>query len=221
MLPRRGTLLATVTRVSWKPGTPIVWREVLNDGRPWAAHTVYVVEDSDEHLVTYLPTGTPFGFADGTFPTPDGRHPWHDRDGWTGHGRLSIQRPGDEHAVFVFWHGPDREVRSWYINIQESFRRTLIGIDTQDLELDIVVGLDGGYEFKDAEVMADRIAEGRFHPDQVAVIEKIGDELADRLRRGEMWWDSAWARWVPDPSWTPVALPAGWDDALSSPTSRY
>jgi hypothetical protein len=206
--------------MAWQPGEVIVWREVLNDGRPWAAHTVYVVEDSDELLATYLPTGTPFGFAAGKFPTPDGKHPWQGRIGWTGHGRLAIQRPNDDYAVFVYWHGAERSLRFWYVNIQEAYRRTAIGIDTQDLELDIVVGLDGTFEFKDAEVMADRVAEGRFDPDQVSAIEKIGDELADRLRDGQIWWDDAWARWTPDPSWRGMALPHGWENLPTVPVWR-
>jgi hypothetical protein len=132
MINAMGARLASCysSAMAWHSGEVIVWREVLNDGRPWAAHTVYVVEDTDKHLVTYIPTGTPFGFA---------------------------------------------------------------------------------------AVMAERIAEGRFHADQVAAIEKIGDGLADRLRDGQMWWDSAWAGWIPVPSWTPVALPAGWVDVPTVP----
>jgi hypothetical protein len=219
MINAMGARLASCysAAMAWHSGEVIVWREVLNDGRPWAAHTVYVVEDTDKHLVTYIPTGTPFGFAAGEFPTPDGKHPWQGRAGWTGHGRLAIQRPDDDCAVFVFWHGAERSVKSWYINLQEAFRRTPIGFDTQDLELDLVVELNGTFEFKDADVMAERIAEGRFDADQVAAIEKIGDGLADRLRDGQMWWDSAWAGWIPDPSWTPVALPAGWVDVPTVP----
>jgi hypothetical protein len=41
--------------LGWQRGEVIVRREVLNDGRPWLAVMVYVVEDSEDHLVTYLP----------------------------------------------------------------------------------------------------------------------------------------------------------------------
>jgi hypothetical protein len=43
------------------------------------------------------------------------------------------------HAIWVFWHGPQREFRGWYVNLQEPFRRTSLGVDTQDLELDILI----------------------------------------------------------------------------------
>jgi len=47
------------------------------------------------------------------------------------------------HAIWVFWRGPQREFAGWYVNLQEPFRRTSRGVDTQDLELDIVIAPDG------------------------------------------------------------------------------
>jgi NAD(P)H-flavin reductase len=49
------------------------------------------------------------------------------------------------HAVWVFWEGASRDLAGWYVNIQEPFRRTSIGFDTQDLELDIVIEPDGSW----------------------------------------------------------------------------
>jgi hypothetical protein len=196
----------------WSYGDTIVRREVLNDGRPWMASVVYVVDDSDEQLVTYTPSGARFGFLDGAFPTESGRHPWEDvgKQRWEGHGVLQIQRPGDDHAVWCFWTGADRVFRTWYVNIQEAFRRTPIGFDTQDLELDIVVSPDGTWELKDADIMDQRTEEGRFHPAQVKRVFALGDELIARLRAGDWWWDETWSSWEPDPAWDAVDLPADW-----------
>jgi len=72
-----------------------------------------------------------------------------------------VQRPGDHHAVWHFWTGPDREFACWYINLQTAFVRTAIGYDTQDLELDIIVLPDGSWTLKDLDVLDDRVAEGR------------------------------------------------------------
>ena len=74
---------------------------------------------------------------------------------------LQLQRPGEIHAVWVFWHGPEREFRGWYVNLQEPFRRTSLGFDTQDLELDLVVALDGSWQYKDEEKLAGWIDRGR------------------------------------------------------------
>lgn len=55
---------------------------------------------------------------------------------WAGHGCLMVQRPGEHHAVWHFWDGADRRFSHWYVNLQTAFRRTAIGYDTQDLEVD-------------------------------------------------------------------------------------
>lgn len=46
-------------------------REIWH-GRPWLGTVVFVVEDSPDLLVSYLPEGAPFGFADGDWPGPTG-----------------------------------------------------------------------------------------------------------------------------------------------------
>ena len=95
----------------WEPGQLIVRREVLGlaphsqpapkpdwCGRVWEGLPVYVVEDTAEHLVIYVPEGAEIGFVDGDWPTADGKHPWHGKTHWEGHGCLQVQRPGDSHA---------------------------------------------------------------------------------------------------------------------------
>jgi hypothetical protein len=57
------------------------------------------------------------------------------RAAWHGHGVLMQQRPDEAHAIWIFWDGPEREFRGWYVNLQEPLRRTAVGYDTQDLEL--------------------------------------------------------------------------------------
>lgn len=199
--------------MSWEPGEPIVRREVLNDGRPWLGAMVYVVEDSDDQLVTYLPGGTEFGFLDGQFPTRSGQHPWnHGSRSWEGHGTLMVQRPGEDHAVWHFWDDPNRSFQCWYVNLQEAFRRTAIGYDTQDLELDIVVALDGSWAFKDQELLAEHVERGRYRAEQVDEVLTLGHELSAKLEAGKHWWDDAWSRWRPETSWSPIPLPPGWAD---------
>jgi len=210
----------------WHYGDILVRREVLGlapaggddeelrpwQGRPWSAIPVHVVEDTAEALVTYIAPGAEFGFFPGKWPTPDGRHPWSGRLAWTGHGCLMVQRPGDHHAVWHFWAGPEREFSCWYINLQTAFVRTGLGYDTQDLELDIVVFPDGHWILKDADVLVDRISEQRFTLTLVDWIESLGGELTSRLQAGERWWDDGWAHWTPDASWHNTALPSGWAD---------
>jgi hypothetical protein len=185
----------------WQPGVSVVRQEVLNDGRVWLRFPVVVVRDDADLLATYVPEGTPFEFPEGDWPSADGLHPWHGRREWQGHGLLMLQRPGDAYAIWLFWHGPDREFRGWYVNLQEPFRRTAVGYDTQDLELDIWLPLDAPWEWKDDELLEQRVQEGRFTAAQVAAIRAEGARIAADLDDGRRWWSGDWASWTPDPGW--------------------
>jgi hypothetical protein len=180
-----------------------VWR-----GSPWMASSVVVVADEPDLLATYLPKGAEFAFAHGHAL---GAHPWTDRPAWKGHGVLMLQRPGESYAVWHFWEGEGRDFAGWYLNLQEPFRRTAIGYDTQDLELDVWVPAGGDWSFKDDELLDVRVAEGRFTAAEAAEIRALGAEIGRMLDAGGAWWDEAWCGWRPDPDWA-VRKPApGWE----------
>jgi Protein of unknown function (DUF402) len=185
----------------WARGDLIVRREVLNDGRAWAEIAVRVVADKDDLLATYIARGAPLVFPPGDWPITGGLHPWHGKERWQGHGVLMLQRPGDAYAVWVFWFGESREFRGWYVNLQEPFRRTETGYDTQDHELDIWVRPDGRWEWKDDELLDVRVDEGRFTLAQAEAIRAEGRRVVELVEVGERWWDDAWAEWRPDPGW--------------------
>jgi hypothetical protein len=193
-----------------QPGEPIVRRDVWR-GRPVVGWGGTVVSDTDDLLVLYMPEGGPL-----RFPPEDffgGPHPWSHKDEWTGNGVLQLQRPGEMHSVWVFWEGPQRELAAWYVNIQEPFRRSSIGFDTQDLELDLVIEPDGSWSFKDDEQMDAWIERGRWTPDEVAAIRAEGERVAADLDAGRRWWSDEWASWEPDPAWTLPHVPEGWERA--------
>ena len=180
----------------WRPGQTIVRREVRNEGWAWLEVPVFVVRDDPDLLVTYLPEGAPFTFPPGPEP-----HPWAGRGTWEGHGVLMLQRPDEAHAVWVFWEGPERNLACWYLNLQEPFRRTDRGFDTQDLELDLVVHPDGGWERKDEDLLDERLHEGRFTAEQLVEIKAECTRIEFELAAGRRWWDPYWALWEPDPAW--------------------
>jgi hypothetical protein len=194
----------------WSSGDVIVRREVLH-GRPWTGMAVRVVEDRDDLLATYTPEGTPFGFPEHPF----GPHPYHGKEAWHGHGVLALQRPGEAHSILVFWRGPEREFAGWYVNLQDPFRHTPIGIDTLDHVLDIWIPARGRWRWKDREGLEESVRAGRFTPEQAAAIRAEGERVAGELDAGRRWWDGGWAAWTPDRSWTPEPLPEGWDAVLS------
>lgn len=189
-----------------QPGEAIIRREVWR-GEPKVGWAGIVVEDSPSLLALYIPEGSPLAFADEFFGGP---HPWSHRDRWLGHGVLQLQRPGEMHAVWVFWHGSARELRGWYVNVQEPFRRMMRGFDTQDLELDIVVDLEGNWTYKDDEILDAWIERRRWTDGEVATIRREGGAIAAELDAGRRWWSDDWAVWEPDPAWQMPALPVDW-----------
>jgi predicted RNA-binding protein associated with RNAse of E/G family len=70
------------------------------------------------------------------------------------------------------------------VNIQEPFRRTDVGYDTQDLELDIIVRADGSWALKDDDVLEQRIAEGRFTSEQIADVRDEARRITRDLEAG-------------------------------------
>lgn len=199
----------------WKPGELIARREIWH-GRVWSGLPMYVVVDRPDLLALYLPSDSTLGFGAGSWPMPNGKHPW-DRgpdSRWQGQGVLHLHRPGDAYAVWVFWHGSERRFQGWYLNLQAPFVRTEVGIDTLDHELDIIIDAEGSWRFKDAELMASCIEHGRFSPEEVGRIQAEGDRLGKMLDDGQQWWDSSWSTWAPPPALSgPASLPAGWSAA--------
>ena len=197
----------------WAPGDVIVRREVWQ-GRVWLANPLYVVEDTADALVLYQPEGSPFGFgAGGGWPTSTGLHPYDGRTGWVGEGPLGVQRPGDPYAVWAYWGRPDRPFLGWYVNIQVPYRRTEIGIDSLDLELDLLVSPAFDVFVKDEEHVAASAALGRFTDDDAVAIHAVGARVKAEIEAGDRWWDERWREWVPPPELlVPPELPDGWQD---------
>jgi hypothetical protein len=191
---------------TWRAGEVILRREVLNDGRAWLEAPVIVARDEPDLLASYIAEGAPFRFPPGPWPTTNGLHPWHGKQRWQGHGLLMLQRPGEMHAVWLFWRGRERRFAGWYVNFQEPFRRTELGYDTQDLELDIWIPAGRTWRWKDDELLEERVREGRFTAEQVAAIRGEGARVAAELDAGRRWWDDGWAEWSPDPAWPTPAF---------------
>ena len=195
---------------AWRSGDVIVERQVWH-GRVVAGIATIVIERSPERLVTYVAPGAEFGFVDGAYPGPGGRHPWHGRPGWSGPGMLQVIDLDRWVSVQHFWTSErDRAFRCWYLNLQEPPRPTPIGFDSQDLELDIVVDPDGRWTLKDDDLLDQRVQEGRWTPAEATAIRRIGQHVVrDVLETGDWWWDRRWADWMP-PHVPPPRLPAGW-----------
>jgi hypothetical protein len=179
--------------MTFAPGSTITKREIW-DGAAWLEHPVVVESDEGPGgvLAVVLADGAPFTFP----PHPGGPHPWSLRDRWLGATALQLRRPDDWYSVWKFFSASGA-FECWYVNFERPLVRTPQGIDTDDLELDLVVLPDGERRWKDVEHLAARLDERRFGPDELVAVLRAAAEVSGLLDRDARWW-SPWDSWCPD-----------------------
>lgn len=198
---------------AFRPGEPILLRELWR-GKVWSVRPVTIVEDSPRAIVIYTPAGS-FGL----FPSdPDGRPLRIPADEWTlgervstEHHVLGIQAPGEHHGTLLIWD-TSWEFRSWYINIEEPFRRTQTGFDYKDLLLDIVAAPDlSSWRWKDEDEVAEAVARGVFSRQFASTLYAEGERAIARLIARKPPLDEPWEKWRPDPAWRRPEIRQGWE----------
>ncbi len=199
----------------WSPGDHIVYREVWR-GKVWSARSVTVVQDTPDLVVLYLCSGTRWKLPAGN--RDQWRHAlqtvdWELRDViWMWGDTLFLIRPGEAHAVDVLWRHETREFNAWYINLQEPLRRTAIGFDYMDQELDIVVKPDlSGWVWKDEDEFQKDVETGLTSPDQAREIRAEAERALERVRAKASPYSDGWETWHPPAGWPIPSLPEGWD----------
>ena len=193
--------------VRWQPGEVVALRYITRQGTPGMSWPCRVVEDTDGLLALFIARGSTYrqwGVAeDGSRALVEGS--WR-RD------VLRLMYPGASYSIWLFWeHDPDRRFSAYYVNMEEPFRRTAIGVDTNDHMLDIVVAPDLAWRWKDDEVLDERIAQGVYSVEFVSELRREARAVVDRIERREPPFDGAWESWSPEPAWQAPVLPGGWD----------
>jgi len=193
------------------PGEPIALRQTWG-GRVWAARPATVVQDAPEQTMLFIPVGIRWmaPFHDGLrLKIPQPAFELVPQRYEQAH-ILSFSWPDTWYAVLLFLR-PDWEPWSWYVNLEEPLRRTRIGFDSLDHELDVIVELDGSWRWKDEDELAESIRRGVIRADEEPRMRADGERAVRRIVEREPPFDQDWSGWRPDPSWPVPELPAGWD----------
>ena len=174
-----------------------------------------VVEDSDDLLALFIAAGSTF-LADPKLTAaekraanrgqlPDGELLWHTD-------ALRLMQPGTAHSVLLFWDGAgsERRLNRYFVNLEEPFRRTACGFDTQDHTLDVVVTPALAWAWRDEQELDNHVGEKFFTPALAAEIRTEGRRVIDSLAAGTHPCLQGWARWSPDPAWSVPSIPAEW-----------
>lgn len=201
-------------------GEEFVWhyrRRTWRPGMPETAFPMRVIRDDERGLVGWLAPGT-IGLvpqrADGgglrdnkatmfTAPRRQGRAPW------TGAGIVRIIPTGEPWSVWIFrgGPGPDAPFQNWYVNLEDSARRTDTDLVSCDLVLDLVITPDSSVAFKDRDELVLAVEQGRFTAAEATEIESFGARAEQSFRDFDWPFDDEWTHWSPPAEWSVPVLP--------------
>jgi hypothetical protein len=199
----------------FEPGEPIALRERWR-GRVWVARPATVVVDEPGLLMFAIPPGTrwfgPAGTQDGWIRLKAPGATWTlEPRRWTGAHVLSFAWPGSGHAVLHLWDDAWTP-RCWYVNVEAPLRRSAVGFDTFDQDLDVVIEPDrSSWRWKDEDVVAEGIRLGVYSEREAAAFRREAERGLRRVLERRPPFDREWDAWRPDPAWAPPVLPDGWD----------
>jgi len=198
-----------------QPGDVVALRYVTTDRRIEMAWPCRVVQDVDDLLGLFIAAGSRYKAgpkrsaaekrAGPTNPAPPSEYTWRNDT-------LRLMFPGARHSVSLFWEtsGATRRLLRYFVNMEEPFRRTEIGFDTQDHTLDVVVTPELAFTWRDEAELDSHVALGFYTRELAAAVRAEGQRAIDAIAQGNHACLQGWAQWSPDPRWQPPAIPAAW-----------
>lgn len=203
----------------WNPGEAVAWRGIFRS-HVWHAVSSFAVDDSADALIlAVLPGAECYAQEDYADGNKNGKRRWDfkaadwqlKRTTWHTNRFLSITEPDKYYSTLLFWKHDTDEFLGYYVNFQLPFKRAHCGIDSLDLDLDLVIRPDLSFYWKDVEDYQRAIAHGLITPEWMQSIEESKPEIFEKLEKRQYPFDGTWLDWRPDPTWAPPSLPENWD----------
>ncbi len=206
----------------WKAGDHILLRGVYN-GSATYMQSARVVQDTPEETALLVWPGAECMVPSGYL------HHAHDRSMWdrwaeTTTNTLKLEKyiwhtnrflillePEKYFSTIYIWEAAKDKFVGYYINFQLPYRRSRLGFDTLDLDLDIVIEPDFQWSWKDMDEYQQGIEAGGIHADWVNEVERAKQEVFTRLEKRGHPFNSDWLNWRPNPNWAAPNLPENWD----------
>jgi predicted RNA-binding protein associated with RNAse of E/G family len=190
-------------------------RYLTTDGRIEMCWPSRVVEDSPTLLALFVPAGTKYKAGPKRTAAeklsmqrvllPPDEYVWRAD-------MLRLMFPGRQHSVWLFWANDthSRRFSSYFVNMEEPFRRTAVGFDTQDHTLDINVAPDLTWKWRDTESLDEHVKHGFYTDSLASEVWNEARRAIGEIERGEHACLKGWCDWLPDPGWTIPEIPPEW-----------
>jgi hypothetical protein len=200
-------------------------RYITTDARIEMCWPCRVVEDRDELVVLFIAAGTPYKAGPKLTAAEKRRRPqpllppstfvWRNDT-------LRLMPAGRSHSVWMFSEGRvgGRALLKYFVNMEEPFRRTAVGFDTQDHTLDIELTPELAWRWRDELELANHVAEGFYTAELAAAIRAEGESVLEAIRRREHACMRGWTEWNPPPEWGLASFLDGWDTTAASAWHR-
>lgn len=210
------TSMAANGAVQRRHGDIVVLRYVTTDGRIEICWPCRVVADRDEVVALFIAAGSPYKAGPKKTAAEKRRQPRTalppDEYVWRTD-TLRLMFPGRSHSVSLSW-GPaaeERRLLKYFVNMEEPFRRTAVGFDTQDHTLDIEVTPELAWRWRDEQELANHVTEGFYTAALAAAARLEGQSAIEAIVRREHECVRGWPEWSPPPAWTIPPFARGWD----------
>ena len=212
----------------FEPGDVVLRRSRRGDLLTWV-QAVRVVSDDERGLLLWLAEGSGFGYRVDDRGRAIREEPIETvaasalvAGTWKDSSVLIWNPAGAAHSVWWFFRS-DR-FSGWYVNLELRGPRwddgPRSGIDLADLGLDVVVGPDRRWHWKDEDDFAAFTdAPGYWTAEQAAAARAEGRRVIVLAEAGEFPFDGTFCDFVPDPAWRVPELPAGWDSPPAASAS--
>ena len=193
-------------------GQVVALRYITTDRRIEMAWPCRVVQDTDELLALFIAAGSTYKagpkrtaaqkFAGPRQPGPPDEYVWRNDT-------LRLMFPGARHSVSLFWDTPGapRRFLRYFVNLEEPFRRTAAGFDTQDHTLDVVVTPDLAWSRRDEAELESHTAFRFYTPELAADVRAESQRVVDAIVAGAHPCLRGWTEWRPDPRWSVPSIP--------------
>lgn len=168
-----------------------------------------VVEDGPRRTIVYTAAGTKYrrrASLDLAERWSQGGTPNYQTMVWTQHDVLRIMYPGDPYSIWVMWDSEMGRHTCWYVNIEAPFKRTDIGLETTDYELDGVISPEFEWRWKDEDKLAEIVRLSVFTPEFAEQVREMGLDAKRRLEERREPFNEPWPEWKPDPEWGPLEM---------------